>query len=1280
MKTDMRRWGVFFVPVALFLILFSSVAQGQVTYSIHFNFDQVNFKAIDAKDGHTYDKVEYADIAATDDWGKPLLPVKYVKLIVPANEDVDSIELKHIEQRELAVTALILPAQKPLPTAIDPPEEPFITPDPQVYESDNFYPEEAVMVAHDGFFDGVNHIITVAIYPLQYRPKSGLLAFYSYIDFEVKMKASDQIRVQGGVRTPENQAVYNAILHKVVDNPQDIGRYRKQPALGKLTAVQVNPLPSYEYVIITTNALKDYLNAFAAWKARKGLNVGIVTMEQILANYNSDTISGIADNAGALRQYLADSYNTGSPKTMWALLVGDHTIVPVRYGAGYSGCSWATYSYYKIPADLYFSDFNGDWDVDSDVRYGEPSNDAPDYNPEIFVGRVPATDSTDISNWIEKILKYELNPGNGVDGYLRKAFWVSEDMMINQPDVVSPDYPSSFSGKHTMYKADHPANEVVQEMSNHYGLLNWYCHGNVNSFSAFRSNPSSRMVWTTDDGSLYDLSDVLQTSGIAGDGLDNMTNVDFPAVIYSICCETCAFDDFRTTSRPDTIPNDGNTYPLGQRSMPEGYMTATNKICGPIKLGNTRYGYVYSSYQLHQEFCDLWANGITDAGSGQTSYHGGVAEAVSKQNYSDHYLRYSHNLFGCPETNIWTDSLAAFTNVSITDNGTSISVNANVAGSNICACSGNNGASFFQLYSNVSSCSFSTSVRPLYLTITKHNFAPYIALTGGTFSSNEYWFEHLYVRGDVTVNSGYTLTVMKGAKITFATNDDRSGGINTTKCELIVNGTLKADSATFIGPTKGSWCAIRFTSTASSNCKLEKCTIENAQTGVYISGSDPTIRQCNIKTCSDWGIYVTGSGASPVIDDNYIQADRIGLYYYNANGSSGDISRNSFRTDSTGFYSTSGSPWFEFSGQDGLNKWESSVLHNRVLVDGGTPILGDEQGYNYFTKPSSSTYKYINNNTGSTVFALGNYFDQCPNPDTNWFSGPVNRNGKLAAPPSSPAAGPSWSLPKANTDFLARLKSIRRHIAAGETTIAKTELTALTEEYKGDELSIYAYDLLLGIAMNDEEQTMQTLTCLYDKDENACTNLKFMGDKWKVIQAGKQGRLQPGREMLDKYQGTAFGREMTLVYAAALAENGQKDNAIVLVNELRKEETDSPEIAESLTKSIALQMTEIGERSPEIMNVVDNQVPLLASAYPNPFNSNTKLILNLEQSGHVVLTIYNILGHRIVTLVDGTLTKGRHEIVWDGRNELGQTAASGLYFCRFMAGEKKQTVKILLAK
>ncbi|MDW7680720.1 MAG: hypothetical protein SCK70_09160, partial [bacterium] len=300
-------------------------------------------------------------------------------------------------------------------------------------------------------------------------------------------------------------------------------------------------------------------------------------------------------------------------------------------------------------------------------------------------------------------------------------------------------------------------------MSNKYGLLNWYCHGNVNSFSCNRPNFDTRFVWTTDDGKFYDIYNVLKQSGVSGDGLDNMINTNYPSIVYSICCDVCAFDDFRSTDNPATIPN-GLKYPTDQRCMAEGFNCMNWKTNGPLILGNTRYGWVEYSWKLHREFSNLWAAGFVDPGSGRSAFHAGVAEAVSKQNYVGsmaHYLSYSHNCFGCPETEIWTDSLYIFDNVVISDNGSSIAVNANEPNCNICVCSGEDGKDFWEVKYNVSSYTFNTSVRPLYITITKHNFAPYTAVTGGTFTSNEIWFGDLYVLGDVTISDS-NLTILSG--------------------------------------------------------------------------------------------------------------------------------------------------------------------------------------------------------------------------------------------------------------------------------------------------------------------------------------------------------------------------------------------------------------------------------------------------------------------------------------------------------------------------------------
>ena len=72
--------------------------------------------------------------------------------------------------------------------------------------------------------------------------------------------------------------------------------------------------------------------------------------------------------------------------------------------------------------------------------------------------------------------------------------------------------------------------------------------------------------------------------------------------------------------------------------------------------------------------------------------------------------------------------------------------------------------------------------------------------------------------------------------------------------------------------------------------------------------------------------------------------------------------------------------------------------------------------------------------------------------------------------------------------------------------------------------------------------------------------------------------------------------------------------------------------------------------------------------WPNPFNTTTQLRFHLNQAASVRLAIYNVQGQRVRTLVDAPLHAGGHRMRWDGRDERGHSAATGLYFVRFRIG------------
>ena len=88
----------------------------------------------------------------------------------------------------------------------------------------------------------------------------------------------------------------------------------------------------------------------------------------------------------------------------------------------------------------------------------------------------------------------------------------------------------------------------------------------------------------------------------------------------------------------------------------------------------------------------------------------------------------------------------------------------------------------------------------------------------------------------------------------------------------------------------------------------------------------------------------------------------------------------------------------------------------------------------------------------------------------------------------------------------------------------------------------------------------------------------------------------------------------------------------------------------------------------------------LAQNFPNPFNPVTTIRYALSRICHVRLDIYNVLGQRVVTLVDERQEAGYKTVNWNGKNKSGKTVASGVYFYRLVAGDFVRTKKMVLLR
>ena len=85
-------------------------------------------------------------------------------------------------------------------------------------------------------------------------------------------------------------------------------------------------------------------------------------------------------------------------------------------------------------------------------------------------------------------------------------------------------------------------------------------------------------------------------------------------------------------------------------------------------------------------------------------------------------------------------------------------------------------------------------------------------------------------------------------------------------------------------------------------------------------------------------------------------------------------------------------------------------------------------------------------------------------------------------------------------------------------------------------------------------------------------------------------------------------------------------------------------------------------------------------AFPNPFNARTVVAYELERAGDVRLVLFDVAGRQVRVLDSGSKSPGRHEAVWDGRDDAGVGVASGVYVFRLETGGYEQTRKLVLVQ
>ena len=256
--------------------------------------------------------------------------------------------------------------------------------------------------------------------------------------------------------------------------------------------------------------------------------------------------------------------------------------------------------------------------------------------------------------------------------------------------------------------------------------------------------------------------------------------------------------------------------------------------------------------------------------------------------------------------------------------------------------------------------------------------------TSGSLTVDETWSGTVTLTGDVTIPAGITLTVETGTHVRIAAlNDDQGGGNDTSRTELIVNGSLDAVgteiapinfTSTSSNPTAGDWYGIRFEAAdASSELNLEHCTVEytNTAVDVQISSLTPLVRlhACFIRHAVNDGLYVYATGDAHVDLDvtecEILDTGRYGIYEY-VNGSTATMDGRieNCSISNTGNYGIYHQSYYTYNSRSNLK-----------LVNNAVDQASQHGIYIYALYSELSAYvagNEVNSNAGSGIYCYQN--------------------------------------------------------------------------------------------------------------------------------------------------------------------------------------------------------------------------------------------------------------------------------------------------------------------
>ncbi|MCX6650448.1 MAG: PKD domain-containing protein [Methanomassiliicoccales archaeon] len=589
-STSLHRAAIVILAVLMVLPLPSaslSAEDGDLTtsYEYHFSAPTVDLES----DERTFTLQGLSQDAVA---GAPSLPVENLLLALQPGYTLKNLEVGSSSPSKVEIIS-------------DYPRNPFESPAGNGTVVEEIVDRGSWDLAGTYVLEGVE-IVCLNLRPLVWDSRSGQLTFIS--DFTVTIVSEETgIDWLGDLD----------MVREMVDNPDEV------PYLDRLVPEGVLPTGSYEHLIITDEALTAPFLSLAEWKGERNergsssqdITSVVVTLQFILAQSAFWGTPSSHDGTGNDTQTIVRNFIIAAHQewgVSYVLIGGDEEVIPSRK-------VWVSYSTYsdELPADIYFTCLDGDWDSDLDGVYGESYVDGTDMLAEVYVGRAPVSNVQEAWNFVNNTIEYEKGY---VSQYSVDLLFVGEyldDYPTYGDDYKDEVYDNILADKGlsltTLYAKDDTfsASAFISAMNTSPHIINHMGHGNYGTFAGLS---------------------VLNAANL---------NNEHPFIVYTQACMVAGFDQ-------------GTDYPYD--SIAEEFVIGENGAAAFI--GNSRYGWYSqgstsgSSQKFDLSFfSQVFDDDVTQLGKAMSQSKQELVGSASSAN-TIRWVYMEQNLLGDPETSV----------------------------------------------------------------------------------------------------------------------------------------------------------------------------------------------------------------------------------------------------------------------------------------------------------------------------------------------------------------------------------------------------------------------------------------------------------------------------------------------------------------------------------------------------------------------------------------------------------------------------------------------------